>query len=53
MRIIGLDIHRACAEAVAWQDGKHKRIGRIEMRRSELKHRTERQVQEVSAWAEV
>jgi hypothetical protein len=36
MRIIGLDIHRACAEAVAWQDGKHKRIGRIEMRRSEL-----------------
>ena len=26
MRIIGLDIHRAFAEAVAWQDGKLKRL---------------------------
>ena len=28
MRIIGLDIHRAFAEAVAWDDGKLKRLGR-------------------------
>ena len=33
MRIIGLDIHRAFAEAVAWEDGKLKRLGRVEMRR--------------------
>ena len=33
MRIIGLDIHRAFAEAVAWDDGKLKRLGRIDMRR--------------------
>ncbi len=32
MRIIGLDIHRAFAEAVAWQEGTLKRIGRIDMR---------------------
>jgi transposase len=36
MRIIGLDIHRAPAEAVAWQEGKLKRIGRIDMRRDRL-----------------
>jgi hypothetical protein len=36
IRIIGLDIHRAFAEAVAWQDGKLKRIGRIDMRRDRL-----------------
>jgi transposase len=36
MRIIGLDIHRAFAEAVAWQEGKLKRIGRIDMRRDQL-----------------
>ena len=36
MRIIGLDIHRAFAEAVAWQDGKLKRLGRIDMRRDRL-----------------
>ena len=28
MRVIGLDIHRAFAEAVAWDDGKLKRRGR-------------------------
>jgi transposase len=28
MRIIGLDIHRAFAEAVAWDEGKLKRLGR-------------------------
>ena len=33
MRIIGLDIHRAYAEAVAWDDGKLKRLGRVDMRR--------------------
>src|ERR1700728_2951181 len=33
MRIIGLDIHRAFAEAVAWDDGKLKRLGRVDMRR--------------------
>ena len=26
MRIIGLDIHRAFAEAVAWDDGKLRRL---------------------------
>src|SRR3954454_23529232 len=36
MRIIGLDIHRAFAEAVAWEDGKLKRLGRIDMRRDRL-----------------
>ena len=33
MRIIGLDIHRAFAEAVAWDDGKLERLGRVDMRR--------------------
>jgi transposase len=36
MRIIGLEIHRAFAEAVAWQEGKLKRIGRIDMHRDRL-----------------
>jgi transposase len=36
MRIIGLDIHRAFAEAVAWQDGRLKRLGRVDMRRDRL-----------------
>src|SRR3954449_7463160 len=36
MRIIGLDIHRAFAEAVAWEGGKLKRLGRIDMRRDRL-----------------
>jgi transposase len=36
MRIIGLDIHRAFAEAVAWDDGKLKRLGRVDMRRHPL-----------------
>ena len=34
MRIIGLDIHRAFAEAVAWHDGKLRRPGRVDMRDS-------------------
>ncbi len=33
MGVIGLDIHRAFAEAVAWDDGKLKRLGRVDMRR--------------------
>src|SRR5271165_4515438 len=33
MRVIGLDIHRAFAEAVALDDGKLKRLGRVDMRR--------------------
>ena len=36
MRIIGLDIHRAFAEAVAWHDGKLSRLGRVIMRRELL-----------------
>ena len=36
MRIIGLDIHRAFAEAVAWSNGKLSRLGRIIMRREPL-----------------
>jgi transposase len=36
MRIIGLDIHRAFAEAVIWQDGKLRRLGRVDMRRELL-----------------
>jgi transposase len=33
MRIIGLDTHRAFAEAVAWDEGKLKRLGRVDTRR--------------------
>ena len=36
MRIIGLDIHRAFAEAVAWENGKLSRLGRVIMRREPL-----------------
>jgi transposase len=36
MRIIGLDIHRAFAEAVAWEGGKLRRLGRVDMRRELL-----------------
>jgi transposase len=36
MRIIGLDIHRTFAEAVAWEDGKLRRLGRVDMRRELL-----------------
>ncbi len=34
MRVMGLDIHRAFAEAVAWDDGKLKRLGRDDLRHS-------------------
>src|ERR1700758_4744336 len=37
MRIIGLDIDRAFAQAVAWKDGKLSRLGRVIMRREALK----------------
>jgi hypothetical protein len=36
MRIIGFDIHRAFAGAVAWEDGKLRRLGRVDMRRNFL-----------------
>jgi transposase len=36
MRIIGLDIHRVFAEAVALEDGKLKRLGRIGMTRGHV-----------------
>ena len=36
MRIIGLDIHRIFAEAVAWEHSKLKRLGRVDMRRDLL-----------------
>jgi transposase len=36
MRVIGLDIHRAFAEAVALEDGKLKRLGRVTMWRDLL-----------------
>ena len=36
MQIIGLDIHRAFAEAVAWNNGKLSRLGRVTMRREQL-----------------
>ena len=36
MRIIGLDIHRAFAEAAAWDDGKLRRMGRVDRRRDLL-----------------
>ena len=36
MRVTGLDIHRAFAEAVAWDDGELKRLGRVDMRRHVL-----------------
>ena len=36
MRTIGLDIHRAFAEAVAWENGKLRRLGRVILRREAL-----------------
>jgi transposase len=36
MRVIGMDIHRVFAEAVALLDGKVTRLGRVEMRRDRL-----------------
>jgi transposase len=36
MCIIGFDIHRAFAEAVAWEDGRLRRLGRVDMRRKFL-----------------
>ncbi|MFC5485288.1 hypothetical protein [Microvirga aerilata] len=37
MRIVGPDIHRAFAEAIAWQVCEFKRIGRISIRRESSK----------------
>jgi transposase len=36
MRIIGLDIHRGFGEAVAWAEGRLRRLGRVDMRRELL-----------------
>jgi transposase len=36
MRVIGMDIHRVFAEAVALLGGKVTRLGRVEMRRDRL-----------------
>ena len=36
MRVIGMDIHRVFAEAVALLDGKVARLGRVDMRRDRL-----------------
>jgi transposase len=36
MRIIGLDIHRVFAEAVALDNGELRRLGRIGMTRNHL-----------------
>ncbi len=36
MRVIGLDIHRVFAEAVALEGGSLIRLGRIEMHRDRL-----------------
>jgi hypothetical protein len=36
MQIIGLDIHRAFAEAVAWNNGKLEPVGSVTMRREQL-----------------
>jgi hypothetical protein len=36
MRVIGLDIHRAFGEAVALEDGRLKRLGRVTVRRDLL-----------------
>jgi transposase len=36
MRIVGLDVHRAFAEAVAFEDGICRRLGRIGMTRDQL-----------------
>jgi transposase len=36
MRIIGMDLSRAFAELVAWEDGRLTRMGRVDMRRDLL-----------------
>lgn len=36
MRIIGMDVSRAFAELVAWEDGQVRRLGRVDMRRDLL-----------------
>jgi transposase len=36
MRIVGMDVSRAFAELVAWDDGRLRRLGRVDMRRDLL-----------------
>lgn len=42
MCIIGLDIHRGFGEAVAWEDGRLRRLGRVDMQRDRLRVRARR-----------
>jgi transposase len=35
-RVIGMDIHRTFAEVVAWEEGRLKPLGRVDMTRSAL-----------------
>jgi transposase len=35
-RVIGMDIHRTFAEVVAWEEGRLKPLGRVEMTRAAL-----------------
>ncbi|MGX9576972.1 hypothetical protein [Mesorhizobium sp. f-mel] len=50
MRIIGLDIHRAFAEAVAWEDGRLRRLGRVDMRRELLEAFAPRSCRWMTSW---
>ena len=49
MRIIGLDIHRTFAEAVAWEDGRLRRLARVDMRR-DLLGRSRQGFQRLTSW---
>ena len=35
-RVIGMDIHRTFAEVVAWEEGRLKPLGRVDMTRAAL-----------------
>src|SRR4028118_1579598 len=35
-RVIGMDVHRTSAEVVAWEDGRLRPLGRVDMTRSGL-----------------
>ena len=36
-RVIGIDIHRTFGEVVMWEDGRLRRLGRVDMTRTALK----------------
>ena len=50
MRIIGLDIHRGFGEAVAWEDGRLRRLGRVDMRRDLLEALTDQTSVATISW---